>query len=68
MTHQRLHTIGTALWGTRWQTEMAEALQVHTRTLRRWIKGDAEIPPNVWDELQEHIKARIELLQKLLNR
>lgn len=43
--------IGAALYGQRWQSELARELGVSDRTVRRWVSGAFPIPPNVSVEL-----------------
>lgn len=65
-----LHAIGEALWGSRWQTDMAEALKVASRTVRRWASGETDIPPGVWAELtglMQQRAARLEELTRAVN-
>lgn len=42
-----LHDAGEALYGSRWQTEIARALRVSDRTIRRWASGVDDLPPGV---------------------
>jgi plasmid maintenance system antidote protein VapI len=42
-----LSEIGEALYGPRWQCEMARALDVSSRTIRRWVANDADLPNDV---------------------
>jgi hypothetical protein len=67
MDHAELiRTVGPALWGTRWQTDMAERLGVNDRTVRRWVSG-REVPrPGVWTELIAIIRERRDALGELL--
>lgn len=46
-----LRRVGETLWGSRWQTEMATALGVSDRTVRRWASGDDEPRAGVWADL-----------------
>jgi hypothetical protein len=47
-----LEEAGAALYGPRWQTDLAHALGVSDRTIRRWIAGgDASIPESVWADI-----------------
>jgi hypothetical protein len=45
--------IGKALYGERWQTSLANDLQVADRTMRRWVSGASPIPPALWSEIDE---------------
>jgi len=49
--HAYLADVGEALYGPRWQNELARNLGVADRTVRRWVAGDAPIPGGVWAEL-----------------
>src|SRR5262245_23213052 len=58
-----LKRIGEALYGDRWQRQLAKALGVSDRTVRRWVLHDSAIP---WSFLNQKLpalfKARIENL------
>lgn len=62
-----LREIGEALYGSRWQTDMAEALEVSDRTVRRWAAGDT-IPAGVWIDLIRIMQERAVLLDDLVER
>lgn len=47
---ETLGRVGTALYGERWQTPLADDLGVADRTMRRWVAGDA-MPEPVWAEI-----------------
>ena len=52
-----LRQAGEALYGPRWQTDLARDLEVADRTVRRWaISGD--IPPRVWGEIRKLLRER----------
>lgn len=57
MTPATLNRIGTALYGGYWQTQLADALGVNPRTVRRWVAGDLAIP-DLRAELREVIDKR----------
>lgn len=42
---------GRALYGERWQSEIARALDVSDRTVRRWIAGNEEPRPGIYVDL-----------------
>jgi hypothetical protein len=50
--------VGHALYGRNWQSELADALVVSPRTLRRWINGECELRHWVWEELWELMESR----------
>lgn len=47
-----LHQIGEALYGPRWQSELARALDVSDRTVRRWAAG-ADMPEGAWEDIRQ---------------
>jgi hypothetical protein len=52
MTPQHLITeTGCALYGDRWQTDMARDLGVSDRTVRRWAAGTECPRPGVYEDL-----------------
>jgi hypothetical protein len=52
MTPQHLITeTGRALYGERWQTDMARDLGVSDRTVRRWAAGTENPRPGVYADL-----------------
>lgn len=51
MTPETLIAYGEAIFGSRWQTELARKLRVSDRTMRRWKAGKHEIPENVATEI-----------------
>lgn len=65
MTHKNLEQIGSALYGPRWQSELARALGVNDRTVRRWVSGETPLPDSVLVELRALVAARIEALRRL---
>jgi hypothetical protein len=45
MTPAELAHRATALYGSRWQTALANRIEVAPRTVRHWASGDRQIPP-----------------------
>ena len=43
--------IGEALYGDRWQTQLAKALGTSSRIVRRWVSCEAQIPWPLLDEI-----------------
>ena len=43
--------VGCALYGDRWQTQLAGALGVADRTVRRWAAGEQPVPDGVVTDL-----------------
>jgi hypothetical protein len=56
--------IGTELYGSRWQTELAKTLKVSDRTVRRWAAGSG-VPRDVEIVLAQLATARAKRLMKL---
>jgi hypothetical protein len=56
MTPALLRAAGEALYGPRWQSELARELGVSDRTMRRWIAGDPI--PELEDEIARLIAER----------
>jgi len=46
-----IRAIGAALFGSRYQQDLAEALGVNRRTVSRWSSGEDEPRPGVWPDL-----------------
>lgn len=53
-----LRESGEALYGARWQSELARDLRVTDRTMRRWANGEFSIPQAVSADLRAILKAR----------
>lgn len=68
MVSDRLRQFGMMLFGARWQSELAKALQVSDRTVRRWFAGTAPIPEGVEVELKVLLVKRCAAIQEVLIR
>jgi transcriptional regulator with XRE-family HTH domain len=62
-----IRAIGEALFGTRWQTDVADALGVSSRTVRRWLTGEDQPRPDVWRELHALLTQRGQQIRELLD-
>ena len=50
---------GQALYGARWQTDLARDLGLSDgRRIRQWLTGDRPIPAGVWTHLANLLMAR----------
>lgn len=58
MTPQTLRTIGEALYGSYWQTELARALNIDPRRVRQWLASERSIPAGVQGDLAELCEER----------
>ena len=56
---------GEALYGPRWQSEMARDLGVNKRTIGRWLSGVSAVPAGLRNDLRKLVGARAELLMKI---
>jgi DNA-binding transcriptional regulator YdaS (Cro superfamily) len=56
---------GEALYGPRWQCELARELGVSDRTVRRWIAGAQRVPSGVWLDLLRITQERAAQLDAL---
>ena len=65
MDIKTLEKYGEALYGPRYQRELAFALGVNERTMRRWVAGDTSPPESVLDDLKALVRERIALLRGL---
>ncbi len=57
MNRDLLIDVGVALYGAQWQTQLADALGVADRTVRRWIAGQS-IPEGVRADLRALVHDR----------
>ena len=49
---EQFRSFGMALFGYGWQSSVARALNVSSRTVRRWSSGETPVPTTAWEELQ----------------
>lgn len=47
MTPDDFHTLGSMIFGARWQTELSREVEVSDRTVRRWRAGKYNIPADI---------------------
>jgi hypothetical protein len=59
-----LKRCGEALYGPRWQSELARGLDVSDRTVRRWAAGDA-VPDGVYLDLHRLCSERATTITKV---
>jgi hypothetical protein len=58
MRAEMLARVGTALYGPKWQTDLAADLGVNDRTMRYWATGQRAIPDRIASELLALVTAR----------
>lgn len=59
---------GEALYGPRWQSELARDLQVSDRTMRRWVAGTTDVPDGLYLDLLRLTQERGAVLDALAPR
>ena len=58
MNSDLLSEAGAALYGPRWQSELARAINVSDRTIRRWLANDDVPPATINSELLPLLEAK----------
>lgn len=56
---------GEALYGPRWQAELARELGVADRTVRRWVAGTSDVPAGLYVDLLRLTQERASVLDAL---
>lgn len=62
-----IRAAGEALYGPRYESELALALDVNRRTVRRWKSGQDEPQPGVWSDLLVLINERAGKVEHLVD-
>lgn len=68
MSSKLLRDAGEALYGPRWQSDLARDLKVSDRTMRRWLSGADDLPPGVAMDLWRICYERSAVIEDLLDR
>lgn len=63
-----LRDAGEALYGQRWQTDIARDLGVNDRTIRRWLSGADDLPNGVALDLLRLCMERAQALDDMVVR
>ena len=59
---------GQALYGERWQTDLARDLGLSDgRRIRQWLSGDRPIPEGVWNDIAKLLTERKMVIDEALN-
>jgi hypothetical protein len=66
MGPKELRKSGEALFGQRWQTDLARALDVDSRRIRQWIKGERPLPKTIDQDILALLKQRQQKISQLL--
>lgn len=67
LQRDKLRRYGEALYGERWQSDLARALGINDRRVRQWLTGDRPIPPGVWTDISKLLQQRQQQISELLN-
>lgn len=59
---------GEALYGPRWQSDLARDLGVSDRTMRRWVAGTSDVPTGLYVDLLRMTQERATALDALAPR
>lgn len=59
---------GEALFGPRWQSDLARELDVSDRTVRRWVAGADDLPPGVAMDLLRLVTDKLGALEAVEQR
>lgn len=65
-TIDRLRCAGEALYGSRWQSDLARALGVGDRRVREWAAGERRTTLGVWVEIAKLLRQRAAVIAELL--
>lgn len=68
MTSKILHDAGEALYGPRWQSDIARDLDMSDRHVRRLASGAADLSPGMAADLQRICEERMALLADVIRR
>lgn len=63
-----LREVGEAMYGPRWQSELARDLDVAIRTMQRWAAGDAPLPAGLYLDCLQLATERAAMLDDLIDR
>lgn len=63
---ERLRQAGEALYGSRWQSELARALGVGDRRVREWYAGERRTPPGIWTDIAGLLRDRQQEIEAVL--
>ncbi|MDO4434584.1 MAG: hypothetical protein Q4B82_08410 [Alysiella sp.] len=67
MTTDQLIQAGQALYGEQWQSNLARSLNIDSRRIRQWLKGERPLPPWLAHELVRLLQHNIHQCQACLS-
>lgn len=71
---EKLEQAGIALFGSRWQTELAASLKnadskpLDVRRIRQWLAGDYATPEWVWPQIKQLAEQRRTEIDSLISK
>lgn len=71
---QKLEQAGIALFGSRWQTELAASLKnadgkpLDARRIRQWLAGERPVPIGVWTDIKLLAEQRKQQIDELIGK
>lgn len=65
MHAHKLREIGEFLYGELWQSQLARALNINDRTVRRWLAGKSNIRPRIEEEIRLLLKEKLKHSKEL---
>jgi transcriptional regulator with XRE-family HTH domain len=68
LTSFTLRKAGFALYGEQWRSELARALGVTDRTVRRWAQDEYSIPDDTKERINQLCRERVEMLKVVMRR
>jgi hypothetical protein len=68
LTSFTLRKAGFALYGEQWRSELARALGVTDRTIRRWAQDEYSMPDGARQRIIELCRERVEMLNAVVRR
>lgn len=66
MGSKEIRKSGEVLFGPRWQTDLAKALDVESRRVRQWIAGDRKLPNTIYGDIIRLLKDRLSKIEAVL--
>jgi hypothetical protein len=66
MNAERFTECGRLLFGPLWQCEMARAIGISDRTVRRWAKGEQPVRQAVAEELDRRLRERADEIGRMM--
>lgn len=66
MDREKFIAVSKAAFGDRWQTEMANALGVSSRSVRNWVSGKYSLPATLASDIKAILERRKSQLEEAI--